>query len=507
MSDVRTDWLGRWALYAPDRAALVDPEAGRTITYAEADLRARRAARWLRDAHGVAPGDRVALLAPNDLDAVLLFFATRRLGAILVPVNWRLAPPEVAHVLRDAAPRVTVVASEFAALAADAGASLSASPPVAAFDALVGAMDAGETLADDAGDFDAPCMILYTSGTTGAPKGAVLTNRSVFWNAVNTTLRLNLTEADRTAIFAPLFHTGGWHVLTTPLLHAGGTVYLMRRFEPDAVLRLCDDAGLTILFGVPTMMAMLHDAPAFASARLGSVRYAIVGGEPMPVPLIHAWQAKGVPIRQGYGLTEFGPNVFSLPEADAVRKAGSIGFPNFYIDVGIVGADGAPVADGEVGELLLRGPAAMDGYWQNPEATAETIVGGWLRTGDLVRRDAEGYVYVAGRTKEMFISGAENVYPAEVEAALAQHPAVAAVAVVGVPDARWGEVGHAVVVRRAGADASADDLRAFCDGRLARFKIPKHVSFADALPVADSGKVLRRALRDWPLPATSPATP
>ncbi len=502
--DIRTDWLGRWALYAPDRAALVDPEAGRTITYAEADARARRAARWLREAHGVAAGDRVALVAPNELDAVLLFFAVRRLGAILVPVNWRLAPPEVAHVLRDAAPRVVVAHETHAALADAARATLDAPPPVAPFDQMTAAMDAGEPLDDDAGSFDAPCMILYTSGTTGAPKGAVLTNRSVFWNAVNSTLRLNLTDADRTAIFAPLFHTGGWHVLTTPLLHAGGTVYLMRRFEPDAVLRLCDDAGLTILFGVPTMMAALHGAPAFADARLDTVRYAIVGGEPMPVPLIHEWQAKGVPVRQGYGLTEFGPNVFSLPEADAVRKAGSIGFPNFYVDIRIVGPDGADVTDGEVGELLLRGPAAMDGYWQNPAATAETIVDGWLRTGDLVRRDAEGYVYVAGRTKEMFISGAENVYPAEVEAALAQHPAVAAVAVVGVPDARWGEVGHAVVVLRDDAEVSAADLRAFCDGRLARFKIPKHITFTDALPVSDSGKVLRRALRDWPLPPAAP---
>jgi fatty-acyl-CoA synthase len=343
--------------------------------------------------------------------------------------------------------------------------------------------------------FDAPCMILYTSGTTGAPKGAVLTNRSIFWNSVNTALRLNLTEDDRTAIFAPLFHTGGWHVLTTPILHHGGTI-LLTDFDPGRVLRLCDERGLTILFGVPTMLAMMHETAAFSEVSLDSVRYAIVGGEPMPLPLIRAWHAKGVPIRQGYGLTEFGPNVFSLSERDAERKAGSIGFPNFYIDARVVDDDGRELPADEIGELVLRGPAAMQGYWRNEAATAETLRDGWLHTGDLVRRDAEGYFYVVGRKKEMFISGAENVYPAEVEAFLQTHLAVKAVAVVGVPDDRWGEVGKAFVVPKEGADVTADEIVEFARTGLARYKVPKHVAFRDALPTSDSGKVLRRALRE-----------
>jgi fatty-acyl-CoA synthase len=497
---IRTDWLARWAMYSPDKVALEDVDApgsesgtgGRSLTYAEASRIVHRTARLLRDEYGIAAGERVAVLAPNAVEYVLLFFAVQRLGAVLVPVNWRLAPREVAHVVTDAEPALLVVDASFA-------------EKVKGVDVRrIGFGDLADRMNDDAlpgefdlpePDFEAPCMILYTSGTTGAPKGAVLTNRGLFWNSVNTGLRLNLTETDRTAIFAPLFHTGGWHVLTTPILHHGGTI-LLSAFDPERVLRLCDERGLTILFGVPTMMAMMHEQPAFAEVSLDSVRYAIVGGEPMPIPLIRAWHAKGVPIRQGYGLTEFGPNVFSLPERDAERKAGSIGFPNFYIDARVVDDAGNELPADEIGELVLRGPAAMAGYWRNPEATAETVPDGWLRTGDLVRRDAEGYFYVVGRKKEMFISGAENVYPAEVEGFLATHPAVKAVAVVGVPDARWGEVGKAFVVLKDDATATADELTDFARTGLARYKVPKHVAFLDALPTSDSGKVLRRALRE-----------
>ena len=489
---IRTDWLERWAVYSPDKVAIEDVDAGRSVTYAEASRIVHRTARLLRDEFGLAAGDRVAVLAPNAVEYVLLFFATQRLGAILVPVNWRLAPREVAHVVTDAEPTLLVVDDAFAEKVEDAEVQRVSFGELSERmhdDALPSDLDVPEP------DFEAPCMILYTSGTTGAPKGAVLTNRGIFWNSVNTGLRLNLTEDDRTAIFAPLFHTGGWHVLTTPILHHGGTI-LLSEFDPERVLRLCDERGLTILFGVPTMLAMMHEQSAFADVTLDSVRYAIVGGEPMPIPLIQAWHAKGVPIRQGYGLTEFGPNVFSLPERDAERKAGSIGFPNFYIDARVVDDAGDELPADEIGELVLRGPAAMAGYWRNPEATAETVTDGWLRTGDLVRCDAEGYFYVVGRKKEMFISGAENVYPAEVEGFLQTHPAVKAVAVVGVPDARWGEVGKAFVVRKEGADVTADEIVDFARTGLARYKVPKHVAFLDALPTSDSGKVLKRALRE-----------
>lgn len=497
-----TDWIGRWARYAPDRTAIEETASGRSVTYAEAARIVHRTARWLGDARGLAPGDRVAVLAPNAIEYVLLYFAVQQAGGVLVPMNWRLAAPELAYILGDADPRLVVAHGSFA--------ETMEHPDVAALGVEALAWDDLATAMHDEAlsaeppereaDFEADTMILYTSGTTGRPKGAVLTHRGVFFNAVNTQLRLALTERDRTAIFAPLFHTGGWHVLTTPILHAGGTILLTDGFDPAEVLRLCDERELTILFGVPTMLAMMAEAPAFADASLASVRFAIVGGEPMPVPLIKTWHAKGVPIRQGYGLTEFGPNVFSLAEADAERKVGSIGFPNLYLDAAVLDDDGQALGADETGELALRGPVAMRGYWRNPEATAETIQDGWLRTGDLVRRDAEGYYFVVGRTKDMYISGAENVYPAEVEAVLAQHPAVRAVAVVGVPDARWGEVGRAFVVPHDGFAVSADELVAFARERLARYKVPKHVAFRDALPLSDSGKILKRVLRDEPLP-------
>ena len=497
---IRTDWLARWALYAPERVAIEDVDAGRAVTYADAARIVHRTARFLRDEFGIGDGARVAVLAPNAIEYVLLFFAVQQAGGVLVPMNWRLAPRELAHVVGDAEPSLLVVADAFAEKLEGLD-----GPRVLRFEALAERMHDDALPADPPeteAAFDAPSMILYTAGTTGAPKGAVLTNAGIFWNSINTGLRLNLTEHDVTAIFAPLFHTGGWHVLTTPLLHRGGTILLLNQFDPERVLRLADERRMTVLFGVPTMMAMMHDAPAFAEASLDSVRYAIVGGEPMPLPLIRAWHAKGVPIRQGFGMTEFGPSVFSLPEADAERKIGSIGFPNFYIDADVVDDDGRSLGPDEVGELVLRGPASMAGYWRNPEATAATLRDGWLYTGDLVRRDAEGYYFVVGRKKDMIISGGENVYPAEVEAYLGTHPAVKAVAVVGVPDARWGEVGKAFVVLRDGAALSADDLLEFGRAGLARYKVPKHVAFLDALPTSDSGKVLKRALRD-----SDPASP
>jgi fatty-acyl-CoA synthase len=317
----------------------------------------------------------------------------------------------------------------------------------------------------------------------------------LFWNSVNTTMRLDIVQRDVTLTFAPFFHTGGWNVLTTPFLHRGAHVILLKRFDPAEVLRLCDSAGVTILFGVPTMMDRMAQSNAFATASLRTVRYAIVGGEPMPVDLIRIWQDKGVPIRQGYGLTEFGPNVFSLNEQDAERRIGSIGFPNFYVDTRIVDEQGRDLPPGEVGELLLRGPVCTPGYWNNPEATAATIRDGWLHTGDLVRRDDEGYHYVVDRKKDMFISGAENVYPAEIERVLREFPAVRAAAVIGVPDERWGEVGKAFVVLDADAVAGEEEILSWCRERLAKYKIPKYVVFLDALPESDSGKILKKQLK------------
>jgi fatty-acyl-CoA synthase len=339
-------------------------------------------------------------------------------------------------------------------------------------------------------------MILYTSGTTGKPKGAVITNKMLFWNSINTGLRLNLTQNDVTITFAPFFHTGGWNVLTTPMMHRGATVLLMKKFDADKILQLCDEEQVTILFGVPTMMDMMYQTDSFKSSSLESVRYAIVGGEPMPVNLIEVWQDKGVPVRQGYGLTEFGPNVFSLNEEDSIRKIGSIGFPNFYIETRVVDDNHNDVPQGEPGELILRGPVRMKEYWKNPEETEKTVVDGWVHTGDIVRVDEEGYFYEIDRKKEMFISGAENVYPAEVEHTFRKHPAVWDIAVIGVPDKKWGESGKAFIVLEKGESVTPEELMEWGYNNLAKYKVPKHYEFLDELPKSDSGKILKRKLRD-----------
>lgn len=494
---IELDWLKRWDLYSPDATAIKDGDTGVEVSYRELYRNACKVASLLSRDYGVSRGDRVAVLATNELEYVFLFFALQRLGAILVPVNFRLTQREVEHIVRDAQPKMLLFQKEFAGLI-EALPRDARPPHCELFQGenapITNALKAGAAAVPFDAAMDDACMIIYTSGTTGAPKGAVLSHRMLFWNSINTSLRLNLSQSDSTVIFLPFFHTGGWNVLTTPFLHRGGKLVFLKKFDGDRILSLCESEKATILFGVPTTMDMMARSPQFEKTSLASLRYSIVGGEPMPLELIRTWHKKGVPIRQGYGLTEFGPNVFSLNEQDALRKIGSIGFPNFYVDVKIEGEDGRELGANEIGELCLRGPMCMTGYWKNEKATDETIVGGWLHTGDLVKKDDEGYFYVVGRKKDMFKSGGENVYPAELEQVLRTCPGVRDVAVIGVPDAKWGEVGRAFVVKN---DAALDEthLTDFCAKNLAKFKIPKSFVFLPDLPKGDSGKILKRELR------------
>ncbi len=493
MTSFELDWLKRWNQYSPHNVAIKDGDSGREITYGQLFAAACHGAAFLRDQYEIKRGDRVVLLATNELESVFLFFALHRLGATLVPVNFRLTKREVDHIVKDSDPALIVVQEAFS--------SLVESHPQPKL-LLQGLASFGEEIADKA-HAPKPCLdfvaeaedaalLLYTSGTTGAPKGALLSHRMLFWNSINTTMRLNINQNDSTVIFLPFFHTGGWNVLTTPFLHRGAKVIFLKKFDADQILTLSSKERCTLLFGVPTTMDMMARSPLFKTCDLSTLRYAIVGGEPMPVDLIRTWDLKGIPVRQGYGLTEFGPNVFSLNEIDSIRKIGSIGFPNFYIDIKIVNDEGAAVSPGEIGELILRGPMMMSGYWRNEKATAETIRNGWLHTGDLVRQDAEGYVYVVGRKKDMFISGGENVYPPEIEQVLRQMPQIREVAVIGVADEKWGEVGKAFIVKE--TEVAVEDIQNHCAHNLAKFKIPKHFVFMKELPKGDSGKILKRLL-------------
>ena len=503
----RTDWLDRHALHHPDAPALVWVPTGDTYTYGELNRMSAQVAAVLVETYALEPGDRVAVLAPNTVEHVLLFAAAQKAGLVLVPLNSRLGPSELAPVVSDSAPALICVASTHASAIqnVETGAHLIPLDDVmqwaraASSDTPAGAWTAPA--------FDDPLMIVYTSGTTGTPKGAVLTHKMLFWNAVNTQMRLDLTTADRSVNAAPFHHTGGWNVLLTPFLHQGATTYLLPGFDAGRILNVCDTERLTVLWGVPTMFRTMAQHENFTLRALASVRYAVVGGEAMPEPLIREWHDKGVPIRQGYGLTEVGVNCFSLPERDSLRKIGSIGFPNFYLDMRVISADGRDVPPGTPGELLLRGPVVIPGYWRNPDATAAAIDDdGWFHTGDRVRVDDEGYTYVVGRLTDMYISGGENVYPAEVEAVLHAHPAVAEAAVVGVPDDTWGEAGAAFVVPAAERTLTADAVLSHARDHLAGYKIPKHVRVLDALPKGPSGKIQKAVLADRvPTPPETPS--
>jgi fatty-acyl-CoA synthase len=482
------DWLKRWNDFGPQRIALRDSKHDIDISYRELYRLSIAVASELKNL-GVEKGDRVAVLATNHWFYVALLFGIQRAGGICLPLNYRLAPKELDYILHDARPKVLISETDFIANVPKNSAEKILSWN-SFLEQVLALRDCKSiefiTESDDA------CMLLYTSGTTGNPKGALITHQMLFWNSINTTLRLNVSENDVHLAFMPFFHTGGWNVLLTPFLHRGAKSIVLDKFDPEEVLTLVAKEKVTILFGVPTMLDRMAQSAIFEKTQINSVRFAVVGGEPMPLPLIRKWQTKGIAIRQGYGLTEFGPNVFSLNEQDSERKIGSIGFPNFYIETKVVDASGSAVATNTVGELWLKGPVATPGYWQNPTATKDLFEGEWLKTGDLVRRDEDGYFYVEGRKKEMFISGGENIYPAEIEQALRSHPSILEAAVIGIPDVKWGEVGAAFVVTK--TDLTESEVLEHCRAHLARFKVPKSVIFLNTLPKSDSGKILKRKL-------------
>ncbi len=498
MADCRQyDWLEKWSLYSPDKTAVALFESGESMTYAALNRCAHRVAWLLRDSFGVQKGDRVAVLAEFGLEYVALFGAAQKAGFILVPINYRLAPPEVAYLLGNAAPAVLVLDdAKYAHLATTAKTVLPLGELVAACRQAAAAVSVDLFPAESLHELD-PVFILYTSGTTGFPKGALYTHGMLFWNSVNTALSLIVNTESRTLNVMPPFHTGGWNVLLTPFLHHGGYVCLQRKFDAGAALRLLQEEQVTIFMAVPTILQMMANEPTFEQATFPHLLYIIVGGEPMPIPLIERWHAKGVPVRQGYGLTEVGPNLTSLHQNDAIRKKGSIGRPNFYVETRLVDDHGNDVPTGASGELWLRGPMVMPGYWNIPEATQKSfsIDGLWFRTGDLMREDEEQYLYVVDRLKNMYKSGGENVYPAEVERVLQTYEGVAEAAVTGVPDEKWGEVGKAYITPKTGSTFDTEAFLTFCRANLARFKVPRYVVLVDALPKTDSGKIDRKALR------------
>jgi fatty-acyl-CoA synthase len=493
----RPDPLRFWRRVAPDRCALVDRSRGGRLTYAELDAGADRWAAVLR-ALGIGRGDLVAVLAGNRREVVEVFYACGRVGAALLPLNWRLAAAELAPILADARPAVVFGEERFRERAEDALRGSGEAPRWIDLDLDAPALLArgGPSAPDVEVEPEDPALVLYTSGSTGKPKGAVLPHRQIFYNAVATTTAWELGPADVAPVSTPFFHTGGWNVFATPLWHRGGTVVLFDAFDADAYLDAVAEEGITVALTVPTMLLMLTESPRWGRP-LPSLRFFISGGAPCPQSLAARVRAAGYRFREGYGLTECGPNCFAISDEEALRRPGSVGWPVPMLEMRLEAADGGEAAPGEPGELLLRGPQVFAGYLRSPERTAEVFTAdGWLRTGDLARRDEDGAFTICGRRKEMFISGGENVFPGEVEAALADCPGVAEVVVVGVRDERWGEVGRAFVVPRGEAAPSEAELIAHARARLAGYKVPKQVVFLPEIPRLGSGKPDRRALQE-----------
>ena len=492
------DILGERARLTPDREALAMADGSLRLSYGELHARVCATASTLRDRLGVAKGDRVGLLAGNCPEFLDIFFAAGKSGMIVVPLSTRATVRELDGIVRDSGMHLLVHGPEFAECAQKLRDSGAVAKIISVGElqhlTLEGRRDSEPALFVPCSPDDVYCL-LYTSGTTGKPKGVMIPHRMVAWNAYNTVMNWGLHEDDRSPIFTPLYHAGALGAFLTPIIAIGGTIVLHRRFDVDEIWSTIERERCTVVLGVPTIWKMLMDAPAFATADLSRVRWFISGGAPLPTYIIEAYQKRGVVFRQGYGMTEVGVNCFSMTSADSYRKLGAIGRPMMYTAARLTGEDGTECGADEVGELWFRGPHVSAGYWNNPEATAASYqADGWFRTGDSARRDADGFYYIAGRKKEMFISGGVNVYPAEIEAQLVQHPSVSDAAVIGVDDPKWGEVGAAFVVAAPGTTIDTAALEAWLGERLSRIKIPKRWTVLNELPRTPYGKIEKHKL-------------
>lgn len=505
------DWLDQHESVRPNKVAIQDLDAGTSLTYSELNDRARRLAGYLQ-AQGVKKGERVALLTRNRPEFFEAQFACAKIGAICLPLNWRLTVNELSYILQDSAPNTLIhdhVFSETAnTLIADLKirTSLELAEPMEASSYESAITENISHTAIDA-THDDVSMIMYTSGTTGHPKGAMITHGMVFYNIVNLSIPASVNGDTVQLVVLPLFHTGGLNCYANPVLHAGGQLLLIRDFEPGRALGIISDPELAVshFFAVPAPYQFMMQHPDFATTDLSRIVSAGVGGAPCAEVILKTWLDRGVPLSQGWGMTETSPGGVSLDPNDALRKVGSSGKALMHTEIRIINDNGDDVAANEVGELIIRGPNITPGYWNNPEATAKTFMDDWLLTGDAARMDDEGFVYIVDRSKDMYISGGENVYPAEVENVLYQLPEIAEVGIIGVPSDRWGETGKAVVVLKAGEALSEEQIIAHCIKNLAKFKIPSSVSFIEALPRNATGKVLKRTLREQYVGADAPA--
>ncbi|WP_167493020.1 acyl-CoA synthetase [Micromonospora ureilytica] len=495
-------WVAKRRLKSPDQIAIIHGERP-PMTYGQFAEAADRISAVLRE-RGVGKGDPVAYLGENSPEFLQVMFGAAQVGAVFVPVNTRLAAPEIAYVLADSGARVLIHDPDFAVSVASA-APAAQTPYVivngegtADRPGLARLTRAASTPFTDHADtaHEDPAAIVYTSGTTGRAKGAVLTHGNLTWVALNCVVDYDVVSTDVALMISPLFHVASLGMGALPVILKGATMVIEKGFEPGRALAQIERHGITMLSGVPTTYQLMADHPAWASTDLSTLTKLTCGGSAVPTRILNAYEARGLSFSQGYGMTEAAPGATALPAAMTRVKQGSVGLPHFFTDVRITDAAGAVLPAGAVGEIEVAGPNVFPGYHGLPEATAEAFTpDGWFRSGDLGHLDADGYLYISGRLKDMIISGGENIYPLELEQLLTEVDGVTSAAVIGVPDERWGEVPWAIVTVREGVSVDTATVRRCLDGRIARYKLPKNVVIVDELPRTASGKVRKADLR------------
>jgi len=499
------DWSGRRAILTPNQEGIVDFIEKKRYTYNELNVRAKQLAQVLLN-KGISKGDRIAMLSTNRIECIDLFLATGKIGAILVPFNIRLSVQELEYLIKKTKPSLLFYDSGLESQTIDIKEKNLIDENIVLGKRSIQNDQASQMLINEVSEsifkkptikFEDPHLILFTGGTTGLPKGAILSHRMIYWNSVNTILSWSLNSDDVQPLLFPLFHTGGWNVLLVPFYHLGAKTILMGEFNPEETLNVIEQEKCTIVIGVPTMFHVIANSPKFNSTNLKSVKTFISGGAPCPVAIMEKYWAKNKPFKMGYGLTEVGPNNFYFPENRIKEKPTSVGLPVFHCDMKIIETQtNKRVKQGNVGELLLKGPHIFSGYWDEPDETKKTIeTDGWVHTGDLAMQDEEGYFYIVGRRKEMYISGGENIYPVEIEELLFKHPAIDLAAVIGVSDEKWGEVGKAFITLKPGKNTSKEEVRNYLIERLAKYKVPKYIEIRDDLPTSATGKILKRELK------------
>jgi fatty-acyl-CoA synthase len=490
-----SDLIERNATFTPEKPALRYQD--QVWTYAQLASRIDALARAMKSRLGVHRGDRVAILAQNSPDYLVLLYACARLGAMLVPLNWRLAVPEQVFIMSDAAVKAVFVAAGFEAVCEPLGNALPDIAVISLGHALEDLLAAG---GDDGRephvDWHTPVLIVYTAGTTGRPKGAVLTQEALLWNGVMSHHMHAMTANDHVLTVLPFFHVGGLNIQTTPALHIGATVTIHPRFTPDDTLRAIAEDRPTLTVLVPATIQALLDHPSWRDTDFSSLRAIATGSTLVPRFLVDAVTARGVPVLQVYGSTETSPIAVYTRLGGDLSHAGSTGLPGLLCEARVVDDEGRDTAPGVLGEVVVRGPNVFVEYWGNAQATSDALHEGWFSTGDIALRDGDGYFFIHDRKKNMIVSGGENIYPAEIERVLLEHAAVAEAAVIGVADPRWQEVPVAFVVARAGGAVTEDELRAHLLSQLARFKVPRDINFVADLPRNALGKVQHFRLRE-----------